>query len=173
LWLTRLEAFFDLSNLYNVTIALCLHEKWLSTKGSSSWLTWMLLVPNVMVILVVSWACFPPLRRPDTATGAYRHWLPAVVGTMVMQAVYMINPRLIFELLRLKWAQFQQRRAEHQLKEKEMANRESRALFEAALKGDSARVQELLRQGKADVRYRKPKDVKPQGYADWTPTQVL
>lgn len=92
---------------------------------------------------------------------------------MVMQAVYMINPRLIFELLRLKWAEFQQRRAEHQLKEKEMANRESRALFEAALKGDSARVQELLRQGKADVRYRKPKDVKPQGYADWTPTQVL
>lgn len=48
-----------------------------------------------------------------------------------------------------------------------------RVCGQAAYKGDVSRVRELLSNGRADVRCRKPKDAKPLGLmTDWTPTQV-
>jgi len=87
-------------------------------------------------------------------------------------AIYIMNPRALWCALRFKYRQFQDRSREHRDREKEFADRESRALFDAAFKGDVQRVKDLLAQGKADVRYEKPKDVKPVGFAGYSPTQI-
>ena len=87
-------------------------------------------------------------------------------------AIYIMNPRALWCALRFKYRQFQDRSREHRECEKEFADRESRALFDAAFKGDVQRVKDLLAQGKADVRYEKPKDVKPVGFEGYSPTQI-
>lgn len=48
-----MEIFFDVANLYNVSIALALHEKWLKPKDMATTLGYVLLVPNLVVILTV------------------------------------------------------------------------------------------------------------------------
>ncbi len=87
-------------------------------------------------------------------------------------AIYIMDPRALWRALRFKYQQFQARTREHWQREKDLADRESRALFVASFKGDVQRVKDLLAQGRADVRYEKPKDVKPIGFAGYTPTQI-
>lgn len=91
---------------------------------------------------------------------------------VLVVAVYIMNPRALWRALRFKYRQFQDRSREHREREKEFADRESRALFDAVFKGDTQRVKDLLERGKADVRYEKPKEVKPVGFAGYSPTQI-
>jgi hypothetical protein len=52
----------------------------------------------------------------------------------------MMDPKAIWLLLRAKYRDFVVRSREHQDKERERATRDSRALFDAAMKGDNNRV---------------------------------
>lgn len=91
---------------------------------------------------------------------------------VILVAIYILNPLALWRAFRFKYKQFQERSMEHRAREKELADRESRALFEAAFRGEVRRVHDLLEQGLADVRYEKPKDVKPVGFAGYSPTQI-